>query len=260
MGRAFWHEVGRQLKNPSGRLGRLAGWLMRYANARSNALAVEALCPISGERILELGCGPGHALNKLLTCPEIQEVIGIDHSALMLMEARRLNRHARESHRLRLIECDFAAVPLSSGSIDGVLAVNVAYFMSDASAVAEAHRVLRGGGRLVVYATARESMRRWRFAKPPSHRLYDQIEIGALLCDGGFSRALIRISVVNAGFGVTGFLAVARKAPADSHLSGHPWDSALETARGGFSAQSAKVNTASHETNRPVAFGDRLQP
>jgi SAM-dependent methyltransferase len=234
--RAFWHEVGRQLKNPSGGLGHLAGWLMRYANARSNALAVKALCPASGERILELGCGPGHALKQLLTCSEIEEVIGIDHSALMLMEARRLNRHVRKGPRLRLFECDFAALPLSSRSIDGVLAVNVAYFMSDASAVAEAHRVLRPGGRLVLYATARESMQRWRFAGPQSHRLYDHIEIEGLLRDGGFSRQLICIDVVDAGFGVTGFLAVARKEPADSQLSGHPWDSALVTARGGHIA------------------------
>jgi SAM-dependent methyltransferase len=208
---AFWHEIGRQLGKPSGRLGRVAGWLMRYANARSNGLAIEALCPHCGERILELGCGPGYALKKLLTLSGVKEVIGIDHSALMLEEANRLYGNATTSRRLHLIRCDFSALPLCSGSIDNVLAVNVAYFMKDASAVVEARRVLRPGGRLVLYATARESMDRWRFAGPQSHRLYDHIEMVALLRDGGFPMELIHVDFVSAGFGVRGLLAVAQK-------------------------------------------------
>jgi SAM-dependent methyltransferase len=188
---------------------------MHYANARSNALAIEALCPRSGERILELGCGPGYALKKLLTRPEIEDVIGIDHSALMLEEASRLNRHAMNSRRLNLIQCDFSALPLCSGSIDSVMAVNVAYFMRDESAVSEVRRVLRPGGRLVLYATARESMERWRFAGPQSHRLYDHIQILALLRAGGFLTDLIRVDGVSAGLGVRGFLALARKEAPD---------------------------------------------
>ena len=174
---------------------------MHYANAWSNALAIEALCAHAGDRILELGCGPGYALKELLANPEIKEVIGIDHSELMLKQARRLNRHTTESRRLNLVQCDFSALPFSAGSIDGVLAVNVAYFMRDASPVIEARRVLRSGGRLVFYATARESMERWRFAGPQSHRLYDDIEMTALLRDGGFKTELIQVDVVSAGFG-----------------------------------------------------------
>lgn len=188
---------------------------MRYVNARPNALAIAALRPHAGERVLELGCGPGYALKDLLTYPQIKEVIGIDHSELMLREAKRLNSRATTSRRLKLVRCDFSALPFGPRSIDSVLAVNVAYFMKDASAVIEARRVLRPGGHLILYATMEEAMERWHFAGPASHRLYDDIEMKALLHDGGFKPELIHVDVVSVGFGVRGLLAVAQNEHSD---------------------------------------------
>jgi SAM-dependent methyltransferase len=80
-----------------------------------------------------------------------------------------------------------------------------------AAAVGEARRVLRPGGRLVVYATHGSAMRRWPFAGSHSHRLFDRRRIAALLGKAGFTRGGIHISDVDAGFGVSGLLAVAIK-------------------------------------------------
>ena len=54
-------------------------------------------------------------------------------------------------------------------------------------------------------------MRRWPFAGPDTHRLFDQTGLTALLLDAGFAADWIRIERVDAGFGVLGLLAVARK-------------------------------------------------
>jgi len=205
----FWAGVGAQLRQPEGWTGRLAGHAMRLANARANALAVKALAPRPGEHIAELGCGPGQALRRILA-QDVALAIGIDHSPVMLAQARSNNARDAVSGRLSLQRCDFAALPLGDASIDAVLAVNVAYFMHDATAIAEACRVLKPGGRLVLYATSVHAMRNWRFACTHSHRLFDEEDLRTLLRTGGLSDADIEIRQVNAGFGIQGLLALAQ--------------------------------------------------
>ena len=125
-----------------------------------------------------------------------------------------LTNFAREnSDRAGGQECfpNFARLPLIAESADAILGVNVAYFMRDSAAIREACRVLRPGGRIVLYATDRSAMRRWPFAGRHSHRLFDRNRLTALLTAGGFAADRIHIESVDAGFGVTGLLALARK-------------------------------------------------
>lgn len=207
---AFWAAVGAQLRHPEGTAGRLAGGLMRLGNARANACAVRALDPRRGEHIVEIGCGPGHALRRILTA-EVAIVTGIDHSAVMIAQASRNNAQAIAKDRLRLLNGDFSSLPLQDDTINAVLAVNVAYFMKDAAALAEALRVLVPGGRLVLYTTHADTMRRWRFASPHSHRLFDEEALRTLLVAAGFAPGGTTVHGMNAGFGVHGLIAVARK-------------------------------------------------
>jgi SAM-dependent methyltransferase len=209
---AFWDGVGAQLRNPSGLRGRLAGSLMDFANARSNALAVAALGLREGESLLELGCGPGYALQALLRLPHAAKMTGLDWSEVMLARTARRNRPALEAGRLALVRGDFADLPFSDESTDAILAVNVVYFMGRSAAAREAHRVLRPGGRIVLYATHGSVMRRWPFAGSDTHRLFDRNRLTTLLTGGGFAPACIRVEAVDAGFGIAGLLAVARKA------------------------------------------------
>ncbi len=190
------------------------GRAMSLANARPNALCVSALRLKDGESLLELGCGPGRALQGMVRSPQLERVIGIDWSEVMLAQAARRNRAALEAGRLALVRGDFAKLPFSDEIADAVLAVNVAYFMQSSATLREAHRVLRRGGRIVLYATDERAMRRWPFAGPETHRLFDHDQFFALLFDAGFPRDRISIDRVNAGFGVTGLVAVAHKGDA----------------------------------------------
>jgi SAM-dependent methyltransferase len=188
----------------------MAGSLMGFANAKANGAALAALNLGDGESVIELGCGPGHALHALLRDPHLKHAIGFDWSPVMLAQAARRNHAALEARRLELVRGDFTNLPFADASADAVLAVNVVYFMA-VSSVAEARRVLRPGGRLVLYATHGSIMRRWPFAGSHSHRLFDRKRLATLLADGGFVRNRIRIDDVDAGFGVSGLLAVATK-------------------------------------------------
>ena len=85
------------------------------------------------------------------------------------------------------------------------------YFMANSTALGEARRVLRPGGRMVIYATHGSIMRRWPFTGPDTHRLFDHKRLKALLVDAGFARDCIRIETVDVGFAVPGLLAVVEK-------------------------------------------------
>ena len=101
--------------------------------------------------VADLGCGAGTIAAAL--APHVRRVIGVDQSAAMLRTARRrLEGHANvELHRAGL-----EALPLEGQCCDAALAVLVlAYVAEVAPVLAEAARVLRPGGRLVVVDLAR---------------------------------------------------------------------------------------------------------
>jgi SAM-dependent methyltransferase len=211
----LWQGIGAQLRRPSGLSGRIAGRLMGFVNAKPNAVTLAVLGIKQGENVIELGCGPGHALQALLRNPRLNKAIGLDWSETMLAQAAWRNQAALMTGRLKLIRGDFAKLPFADECADVVLAANVIYFMT-ASSVREARRVLRSCGRLVVYATHGSAMRRWPFAGHHSHRLFDRKRLLDLLAEAGFARDCIRIDDVDAGFGVSGLVAVATKEDANT--------------------------------------------
>lgn len=212
----LWQGLGAQLRSPVGIWGHLVGHLMAVTNAKPNGLAIAALNLGGEESLLDLGCGSGHALARLHSRAPKARLVGLDWSATMLAQVRRLNRRAiaqsqSSPPQIQLVRGDFGCLPLKDRSFDAVLATNVAYFMENAEALREARRVLKPGGRLVIYATDRSAMRAWPFASRHTHRLITRERLTAMLETAGFVGPFVRIDDVDAGFGVKGLLARAEK-------------------------------------------------
>jgi hypothetical protein len=66
------------------------------------------------------------------------------------------------------------------------------FFDSNGEDIAEIYRVLRLGGRTVIYVTSRETMSKWPFAGPETHRIYNRNELLDLLESAGFQRSDIK--------------------------------------------------------------------
>lgn len=209
---SIWTGIGEQLRSPSGRYGRMVGWLMARINGEPNRLAVDAVDVQPGDRVLELGFGPGRGIAGLAQRVTCGRVLGIDQSPEMLDIATRANLQAIADGRVQLRLGHFDALPYADASVDRVLAINVAYFFGPkGKEVAEIYRVLRSGGLAVVYVTDRATMRNWKFSGPDTHRLYDVDELNSLLCQGGFSYRDIFIEKVRLPFGIRGLVAAAAK-------------------------------------------------
>jgi len=111
------------------------------------------LDPGPGERIVDLGCGTGSTLEAIAgRLPRADlELLGLDASAAALRAAERTLGRLPNAARL-LVQADLAGqVPLADASVDRALCHNVLECLPDPDAlVAEAYRVVRPGGHLVL--------------------------------------------------------------------------------------------------------------
>jgi SAM-dependent methyltransferase len=207
----MWHAFARQLSNPTGLAGRLVGRLMRIANRQPTRLAIDALAIQPGEDVLDLGCGPGQAAAQMLPLARPGRVCGMDQSAVMIDQARHLNREAVRTGEARFDVAGFDALPFPDGSFDAVLASNVMYFWHDTAPVlAEIRRVLRPGGRLSIYLTSAETMRGWKLVGAGTHRLFSAEDVSRAMQDAGFQSQDFEVRSVRIEGGVDGILALVR--------------------------------------------------
>ena len=117
---------------------------------RRRELVRAALGARPGDRVLDVGCGPGFYVTELLEAVGREgSVVGVDASADMLaVAARRAEGHGNvEFH-----EADATSLPVPDASFERALCVQVLEYVRDVpAALREMHRALRPGGRMLVW-------------------------------------------------------------------------------------------------------------
>ena len=136
----FDEETGQQLEA----LYRISDVVRRRALVRS------FLAAAAGDRILDVGCGPG------FLCVELQQevgpagsVVGVDASPAMLaLAARRCDGQGN----VTLHRGDATSLPVADAEFDGAVCVQVLEYVADVpAALGELYRAVRPGGRVVVW-------------------------------------------------------------------------------------------------------------
>src|SRR5215218_11404640 len=156
----WWARHGglAQFHQPTGAAGHVAGWVMarRSSNVARNRWAVQLLDVQPADRVIELGCGPGVAIAALATRAIRGLAVGVDHSQVMIGQARRRNRAAIRAGRVRLIHTPVQRLSISDGPFDAALAVNTVGMWPDPIArLGELARLLRPGGRIALVSQPR---------------------------------------------------------------------------------------------------------
>ena len=123
----------------------------RGSNRERNIWAVGLLDVQPHDRVLEIGFGPGIAIQELARHATSGFVVGIDHSDVMVRQATRRNAAAVRAGRVELRLGTAEDLPEFDAPFDGILAVNSLLFWDDPVArLKDLHHLLRPGGQIAI--------------------------------------------------------------------------------------------------------------
>src|SRR5688572_23841855 len=124
---------------------------------RRRSLVLQLLQPRSGERILDIGCGPGFLASELgAAVGPAGGVQALDSSEAMLELAK---ARCAAQPWVRIERGDAERLDLPAGALDAVVSVQVHEYVRDAAgSLAAVFRPLRPGGRTVVVPTDWDSI------------------------------------------------------------------------------------------------------
>lgn len=118
---------------------------------REHGGQLAALCGVAaGDRVLDLGCGPGVSAFGMLDRAPGARVVGLDLSRAMVRLANLRRRLERAPGEVEFVEGDAMRLPFEDASFDAVTGHSFLYLVPDLGRVLrEVRRVLRPGRRCV---------------------------------------------------------------------------------------------------------------
>lgn len=113
---------------------------------------LELIAPARGERIVDVGCGPGLlAVDLSAAVGDAGKVLGIDASSSMIGLAR---ARCGDLQNVELAEGDATNLAIDDATADAVCCTQVLLYVADyEKAISEMHRILKPGGRVVILET-----------------------------------------------------------------------------------------------------------
>jgi len=175
---------------------------------------------IAEPQLLDLGCGLGATLRSFARRLPQAWLLGITRVPWQVEKARTLNHAAGCGQRVRVMEGDYEETVLPEASFDGVYALESschAHGADKGALLAEAHRLLRPGGRFIV---ADGFLATDRFANALQRSIYRK------LCECWVIEQLAQIDRFKARLEEIGFTDILiehlqmRVAPSVAHI---PW-------------------------------------
>jgi SAM-dependent methyltransferase len=142
-----------QFANPHGLLGRVAGLIMarRRSNVARSEWTISLLDLEPADRVLEIGFGPGVAVQRIAANAPDGFIAGIDHSETMVRAARRRNAEAIRRGRVDLRLGSASSLPDFDAPFDKILSVNSIQFWDEPeAALVELRERLRPDGRIAL--------------------------------------------------------------------------------------------------------------
>ncbi len=130
---------------------------------------------IAEPQLLDLGCGLGATLRSFARRLPQARLLGMTRVPWQVENARALNQAAGCGERVRVLEGDYEETVLPGDSYDGVYALESschAHGADKGALLAQAHHLLRPGGRLVV---ADGFLAKDRFTNPLQERIYRKL-------------------------------------------------------------------------------------
>jgi ubiquinone/menaquinone biosynthesis C-methylase UbiE len=151
----------RMFGRPQGLAGRLGGLILARANRKFAEEIVAFLNVGPSEKVLEIGFGPGVAIELLAGAAAGVTVAGIDVSEEMVEQASTRNAAAIAAGKVVMRHGTVERMPFEDQAFDLALAINSMRVWPDVEAgLREIRRVLRAGGQVALAFTPRSGQPR----------------------------------------------------------------------------------------------------
>ncbi len=176
--------------HPKGMMGRMMLRFMNFGHAPLTNWGLDLVEFQPGWTMLDIGCGGGATLKRLLKHSDGAQVCGIDISEESVAKARKVNADVLDK---QVFVCQGSAekLPYGDGKFDLVTAVETVYFWPNLpGCLQEVQRVLKPGGRFVIMVEVIEGDSMWTNVVE-GMTAYSPEQLKKLLDEAGFIETTI---------------------------------------------------------------------
>jgi ubiquinone/menaquinone biosynthesis C-methylase UbiE len=160
----MFYKVAQQFKKPSGLLGRFISNIMSKGTKPAYITLITEMNIQPGEKLLEIGYGPGVGMREIFNRANPGIYYGIDFSELMFEKASRTNQKLIEAGKVQLMSGDFLTAEIHESDFDRVFCSNVVYFWKDLVVpFLKIRSLLKDGGKFHFFMESKEDLDRQRF-------------------------------------------------------------------------------------------------
>jgi len=187
-------------EKPKGIIGSIFLWLMNRTHTKMVNWGLQYLSIKDGDCILDIGCGGGANIHRMLKMANNLKVFGLDHSKLAVEKAREYNRDAIEEGTCGILLGSVSNIPFEDEYFDIATAFQTIFFWPDiVNDVKEVFRVLKSGGTFFICNAGfipndRNIRIINKFAQMRGMSLYSTKEYNSILTECGFINIKINIS------------------------------------------------------------------
>ena len=176
--------------HPKGRMGRAMLKFMNLCHAPLTNWGLSLVDIQDSWTMLDIGCGGGATLKRLLKRSRGAQVYGIDISEESVAKAIKVNADVINK-QVFVQQGSAAELPYEDGKFNLVTAVETVYFWPNLpSCLQEVHRVLKPGGHFAIMVEVVDTDSKWtNFVEGMT--AYTPEQLKALLDDAGFAQTEI---------------------------------------------------------------------
>ena len=179
--KSFFNQCAR----PEGSLGRAMLCFMNYTHAPLTNWGLKLVNVQDGWTMLDVGCGGGFTIRRLLKRSKDAQVYGIDISEESVTKARQVNAEVLDK-QVYVTQGSAEQLPYNDEMFDLVTAVETVYFWPNLpDCLQEVRRVLKPGGKFAIMVEVVDGDSMWTNVVE-GMTAYSPEELKTMLDDAGF--------------------------------------------------------------------------
>jgi ubiquinone/menaquinone biosynthesis C-methylase UbiE len=187
------------IKNPKGIGGSIVLWSMNWVHSTMAKWGLQYLNIKDNDNILDIGCGGGANIARMLKKASNLKLFGMDYSELSVEKSIKYNKKAVDRKQCEIKQGSVSNIPYNESAFNIVTAFETVYFWPDIkNDTKEVLRVLKPGGTFFICnltsGSDNEKSSNEYFVKMLDFKIYSQKDFNDILTESGFVDIKINLS------------------------------------------------------------------